>query len=45
MLKKKAFNRIFLTTIVFFLVFSLYTLKDVNYTLNLIIVLIINILT
>ena len=32
MLKKKAFNRIFLTTIVFFLVFSLYTLKDVNYT-------------
>ena len=31
MLKKKAFNRIFLTTIVFFLVFSLYTLKDVNY--------------
>ena len=32
MLKKKAFNRIFLTTIVFFLVFSLYTLKDVNYS-------------
>lgn len=30
MLKNKAFNRIFLTTIVFFLVFSLYTLKESN---------------
>ena len=28
MLKKKAFNRIFLTTIVFFVVFSLYSLKE-----------------
>lgn len=30
MLKRKAFNKIFITTIVFFLVFSLYTLKGIK---------------
>ncbi len=30
MLKKKAFNRIFITTIIFFIVFTLYSLKEVD---------------
>lgn len=30
MLKKKAFNRIFFTTIIFFIVFSIYSLKEIN---------------
>lgn len=30
MLKRKALNRILITTIIFFLVFTLYTIKDIN---------------
>lgn len=30
MLKKRAFNRIFITTIIFFLVFTIYSLKEVS---------------
>ena len=30
MLKRKALNRIFLTTVVFFVVFTLYNLKEIS---------------